>query len=242
METRRGWIAGICSFLGLTAVSKATAVQEESYGGHAGSAAVDTAPKKRGFLCHRLDVGQLPPYKAEAFCERMKDAWRKLEYLKDYDIVVIPVRPGCSMSGAITIFDFEHGCMGDTMMPEPELEIPEVEVEFKAPDKDKAKDYVLLMLGAPVVKIELDVQQLDAAYESTKIQFESYATAKKLGSINGAIDEAFKDIMLAKAMIMLGHVRNKWKTSTEAVLAVVDGKDLIEEGQNKIIYWHNLII
>jgi hypothetical protein len=41
--------------------------------------------------------------------------------------------------------------------------------------REQIKDYVLLMLGAPVVKVELDQQQLDAAVDLALQVFEDYA-------------------------------------------------------------------
>jgi len=41
--------------------------------------------------------------------------------------------------------------------------------------REDIKDYVLLMLGAPVVKVELDVQQLDLAVNQAMKIFEEYA-------------------------------------------------------------------
>jgi len=41
--------------------------------------------------------------------------------------------------------------------------------------REQLKDYVLLMLGAPVVKVELDDQQLDAAVDLALQVFEDYA-------------------------------------------------------------------
>lgn len=41
--------------------------------------------------------------------------------------------------------------------------------------REDLKDYVLLMLGAPVVKVELDQQQLDLAVDQTMRIFEDYA-------------------------------------------------------------------
>jgi len=41
--------------------------------------------------------------------------------------------------------------------------------------REDIKDYVLLMLGAPVVKVELDVQQLDLAVNQSMKIFEEYA-------------------------------------------------------------------
>jgi len=41
--------------------------------------------------------------------------------------------------------------------------------------REQIKDYVLLMLGAPVLKIELDIQQLDLAIDQTLKVIEDYA-------------------------------------------------------------------
>lgn len=41
--------------------------------------------------------------------------------------------------------------------------------------REQIKDYVLLMLGAPVVKVELDEQQLDLAVDEALMIFETYA-------------------------------------------------------------------
>src|SRR5205807_2528738 len=41
--------------------------------------------------------------------------------------------------------------------------------------RGQIKDYVLLMLGAPVVKIELDEQQVDLAIDQAMKIFEEYA-------------------------------------------------------------------
>lgn len=41
--------------------------------------------------------------------------------------------------------------------------------------REQIKDYVLLMLGAPTVKVELDAQQLDLAVDQALMVFEDYA-------------------------------------------------------------------
>jgi hypothetical protein len=48
----------------------------------------------KGLLTIYCDVGQLPPYKAMAFIERLKESWKTvLERLpEDYGVIFIPVR------------------------------------------------------------------------------------------------------------------------------------------------------
>ncbi len=47
----------------------------------------------KGCLVFYIDVGQLPPYKAEAFVERMKDNFRSERLKKNYELIFVPVRP-----------------------------------------------------------------------------------------------------------------------------------------------------
>ena len=46
----------------------------------------------KGLLVFYVNVGQLPPFKAEAFIERMKDKFRLEEVKKVCEVVYIPVR------------------------------------------------------------------------------------------------------------------------------------------------------
>ena len=118
---------------------------------------------------------------------------------------------------------------------------------FEYPDKKETLDYVLLSLGAPVCKVELDQQQLDACYDQTKQMFDRVATSKGLGNLNrdGMGQEVFKNIVIAKATIMLGHIRRKytvdedWKGS--ASLYKLDGDEMVKEGNENLIYWTQYI-
>jgi hypothetical protein len=47
--------------------------------------------------------------------------------------------------------------------------------KYREKVREDLKDYVLLMLGAPVVKVELDQQQLDLAVDQSMKIFEDYA-------------------------------------------------------------------
>ena len=46
----------------------------------------------KGILVFYVNVGQLPPFKAEAFIERMKDTFKLKEIKKLSEVVYIPVR------------------------------------------------------------------------------------------------------------------------------------------------------
>lgn len=116
---------------------------------------------------------------------------------------------------------------------------------FVAPDKEKVKDYTLLMLGVPVVKVELDDQQIDFAYNSTLELFNEIARGKGLASISdlgvNAIN-AFQSIALAKATIMLGRIRSKWNPVPGPEGDIhMDGSALVEEGKCDLNYWTNVL-
>jgi len=220
------WIAG---FLGLGAVAQVAK----------GDIAI--VPKRsRGFICLTLNVGQLPPYKAEAFIDRMKERWHKQDIRKaldDWELIIVPVR---NQETKIEVFSL------DGTQP-PLIEAQQLirdNTPFEAPDKQLSIDHTLLMLGAPVLQIELDPQQLEACYNETKVLFDDIAKSKGLDVLNcgGMGKEVFKNIMLAKATIMLGHIRRKftllnsdWKGASS--LYEMDGKQLVTEGNENLIYW-----
>jgi hypothetical protein len=83
-ETRRGWIAGILGLFGFGIAGKVEAVQAK--------------PKLEGFIVFHVNVGSLPPYKAEAFIERLKERWKKDkengkgELIANWQTIWIPTR------------------------------------------------------------------------------------------------------------------------------------------------------
>lgn len=68
----------------------------------------------KGMLVFYQDVGQLPPFKAEAFIERVKDRFREdglLQKLKanGYEIMFLPVRPNSQTR--VEMVPMSPGCM-----------------------------------------------------------------------------------------------------------------------------------
>lgn len=77
---------------------------------------------------------------------------------------------------------------------------------------DQIKDYILLMLGAPVVKIELDTQHLIFAIEMTQDLIEAYETMPENHRTELLPDkmrtELLKQGSLAHAKLILGRIRS----------------------------------
>ena len=68
----------------------------------------------KGVLVFYQDVGQLPPFKTEAFLERVKDRFREdgfIKRLKDngYEIMFLPVRPNSTTR--VEMIPMSPGCM-----------------------------------------------------------------------------------------------------------------------------------
>lgn len=254
-KNRRGFMAWLASFFGLGAVAGAA---------NAEMTVVPDKRKPRGFVCLYQNVGQLPPFKAEAFITRLKEQWRKSDERKvfeDWGFVVVPVRP--PQETRIVLFDFENGCASDNVEYEAGQTFGRCfrdDKPFEAPDKQQTKDYILMMLGAPVCKIELEDGQLDAAYDHTKEMFDRVSESKGIGLLNmdGFGPEVFKNIMLAKCTIMLGHARRKYQDLNALKMNIIaqnpqlidkevlttchtgfvlDGEELVKEGNENLIYW-----
>lgn len=112
---------------------------------------------------------------------------------------------------------------------------------------DKIKQYILIMLGSPVVKVELNDEQLDFCVrrtcelmnESTKVN--GWCDVKKL--------MVAQDGAYAQAKIVLGRIRSKYGLDSKEViktnskpnvytqLTPVDGRQLLEEGEFQYVNW-----
>src|ERR1019366_1920000 len=96
------------------------------------------------------------------------------------------------------------GWLGFAKTAHPKQVAPQVKTDFKrvlpqefCDFKKEMDNYVLLMLGAPVVTIELDQQQLDLCFWETFEDFGEDVVGRSL----------FKRGMLARAKIILGRIR-----------------------------------
>lgn len=130
-------------------------------------------------------------------------------------------------------------------------------VEFDFSDaklRDDIKDFILKMLGAPMVKIELDDQQLTMCIDRTA---EFMASSEKVEAWSSAQKKVvLQDGALAHAKMMLGRVRTKYGalvTGTKGVkskpnsplganaLFPTDGQVLLSEGERQYNDWFSRV-
>lgn len=230
---RRGFMAWLAGFFGLGAVTQSTypvGIGTSCVYGKQGEWILykQDATKQKGIIVFTMNVGNLPPFKAEAWIERVKDKFLKNTAHHEWQYIFLPVR---EQETKVEIFSFEK-C--DYTEP---VKVLRSEVPFVVPSKESVKDYVLLMLGEPVVKVELDDTQLEFAYNTTKETFDRVSEAKGtvLMNFEGLGDELFKQMVYARAMIMLGHIRRKFTTDNAdwkgaSSLYKLDGEELVTEG------------
>lgn len=120
--------------------------------------------------------------------------------------------------------------------------------------REDIKDFILKMLGAPLVKIELDDQQVDLCVDRT---CEFMASSKKVEAWDRATKKMIaQDGALAHAKMMLGRVRTKYgalvtgtkgvKTKPTAPLGAntmfpADGNVLLAEGERQYENWQKRV-
>ncbi len=105
--------------------------------------------------------------------------------------------------------------------------------------KENIKDFILLMLGAPVVKIELDKQQLDLIIEQSINLFEMYTNIPFNSENKKMINFIQSEIALPHAKIVLGYIRRKYNSIGGNVKT--DGYSLVKEGHKALNYFREEI-
>lgn len=194
------------------------------------SFAGSTPKKEKGILCFYINVGQLPPYKAEAFMERYKEKFLKDgEVSKRFITFWIPTRTQPTRVEILPVGNLAEAQLvaGNLKGPDQIKGLP-----FTPPDKKETKDYILLMLVAPVVKIELDEGQIDLCYDMAANTF----NAADFNSLtDGLLQEKFRQLVLARATIVLGMIRSRYKNppGPEGVITL-DGPELVETGKQDL--------
>lgn len=99
-------------------------------------------------------------------------------------------------------------------------------------DKNKITDYVLAMLGAPIIKIELDPQNIENAVDSATNTFTAYAKMSERTLSDEMTRKLIQDGTLAYAKLMLGHIRRKYKNPPGPSGGIqLDGQQLINEAK-----------
>ncbi len=102
-------------------------------------------------------------------------------------------------------------------------------------NSEQIHDYILCMLGAPVVKVELDETQLDLAIESAVRYVEEHLPAMSPQKRRYLIEEG----ALGFAKHMLGMVRSKFQIKEGNFQ--LDARALIEESRDDLDFWRERI-
>lgn len=111
--------------------------------------------------------------------------------------------------------------------------------------QDSIKDFVLLMLGAPVIKVELDESQLTMCVKRT---CEMMQTSPKVAKWSKSVKlMVAQDGALALAKLILGKIRSKFGLGTKGVNTKLksatnnifpqDGHQLSIEGEDAYYFW-----
>lgn len=124
-----------------------------------------------GFIVIHQNVGSLPPQKAEALCERVKNYFTNSKHWIDFkqkfphwNFVLLPNREGKSF---VEVFHENAGerkeIISEMASRNDKNKTPALE---DTPElAEKVKNYVLLMLGAPAVAVALTESVLDFCYK-----------------------------------------------------------------------------
>lgn len=107
-------------------------------------------------------------------------------------------------------------------------------IQLSDQERKKAREYTLVMLGAPVLKIELDEAQLDLCIEMT-VDF--------IGQYEDEIKDKERKVFLQQvnegtccfAKEILGRIRSKFAEIPGGIK--LDGKDLLKEGRQDLKEW-----
>jgi hypothetical protein len=170
-----------------------------------------------GFIVIHQHVGSLPPTTAEAMCERVKKRFTEspewLEFKEkfpNWNFLMLPVRDHESY---IEIYCEDEGGRKaiESIIMYTGVEVDPVLIEDTPELRQRAKDYVRIMLGAPAVTVELDDGQIDLCFETAlKAIHNACHNIKEFTLLDAAIgqDQQFlMDGVLAYATIILSRMR-----------------------------------
>lgn len=170
MKDRRKFLSlGIgAGFLGLFGKSTQAAPEENTVS--------ITKTGKKGAFVYTINVGMLPPMKAEAFIERLKDKFRKQGSLnKDFDHLFIPIR---NQDTKVEVHLYDRDGKAPNYIYTPTYEWEEATDEQIKKWKAQAIEYTLLMLGAPVTTVEVDKEAISKLYDSCWQTVENYGRGR----------------------------------------------------------------
>jgi hypothetical protein len=222
MDRRKFW-----TFLGLGGLFAATPE----------IAKAATPKPKGGVIIFWINVGLLPPHKAMAFVERMKEQMGPAP--EGWQRYFFPIRPPQDSKVEVFFADHDKGQAEKIIAEMKNADIlPSRDENYWADLRKQTKDYCLLMLGAPVVRIELDDQQLDLCWDKSTQWFDSFFQQEKACSLylfNHVPEQGIKDLTLGYAMTILGRIRRMYQAPPGPNGPIMmDGEQLVQEGKEKI--------
>lgn len=103
--------------------------------------------------------------------------------------------------------------------------------------RDQIKDYVLVMLGAPVIKIEMDDNQLETCIQQAENLIEAYESEPTKGAVlTSKMKELFvREAALAYSKQCFGAILSRPQFNpNEKVLSINNGQILRQEGISEI--------
>lgn len=203
---------------------------------------MENRPQCKGFIVFRVNVGRLDAAKADAYIIKCKDNLRSgRPELECWETVWIPTRTGRT---TVKFYVLDEKCNLTKLQAKDITScLIDNSLTFEFPMRDVVNDYVLVMLGAPVVKIELNEQQLDACYDNVKSIFEELIKVKGSSCVASVGPRAFQEMILAKAKVILGMIRRKYHNGSNDSLNLpsLDGQELVNEGTQELHYWNEIL-
>ncbi len=107
---------------------------------------------------------------------------------------------------------------------------------------EEIKNYVLLMLGAPVIKIELDEEQIEMSIDHARKVVSQYQEKAQKEVSESQIAQLIQEGSLANCMVILGHIRSKYSQIDDGDGICLSGKRLLRDGYNCKELWTNRLI
>lgn len=111
--------------------------------------------------------------------------------------------------------------------------------------RNSIKEFIMLMLGAPLVKIEMDDAQLSLCVDRTCDMMLLSDEPESWGE--GLLLMVAQDGALAHAKLILGRIRSKYESAPKGVTTIVDsgsnlvfpadGRELLVEGDIQYREW-----
>jgi hypothetical protein len=118
------------------------------------------------------------------------------------------------------------------------------EQEYVELNRKTVKDYVLLMLGAPVVKIELDEAQLDLCVDQAQMKVDIRMNRAEWDQVESDIYLSLvQEGALVYGKMILGRIRSKFHGAPNCNPAIpaMDGPALLEEAYGDLERWEDRV-